>query len=199
MSNFSLATTCVCVALAFIFLGTGIAAADSVTPFNTVTIDNSDAANVFLSELVFGTVAYSPSSFNYGTTTRFYNNDAAGTSVWAEGDPVPADLVPVAGTSNPKVGDVGSNADNNVWFTTSPDISSLDGIAFQQTIFDAPVQTIFVFERGGNDNGSIQPILLDDTLGGALNLVGGGLPYSLIGNFSGQNDFGYVYTADAPD
>ncbi len=94
---------------------------------------------------------------------------AGGTAVWNDGDPLPADLAEVADTSNAKVGDVASHVDNNTWVVAGANnISSLDGLPFQQTIFASPVNTIFVFERGGNDNGTILPILLNDTLGTPL-------------------------------
>ena len=90
-----------------------------------------------------------------GTTTRWYiPTDTGIETLWAEGDPAPA--ATVSGTSNPKVPDVGSNADN-FFFGIEGDadnISSLDGIDFQQTVFPTLVDTVFVFERGGNDAGT---------------------------------------------
>jgi hypothetical protein len=134
-----------------------------------------------------------------GTTTRWYiPADTGVPTLWAEGDPAPA--ATVSGTSNPKVGDVGSNADNFL-FTLggATNISSLDGIDFQQTIFSIPVDTIFVFERGGNDTGTVQAILADDSLGAALTLTKSAAPYANTGvNVGGQNAFGYVLTTDVP-
>ena len=61
------------------------------------------------------------------------------------------------------------------------------------------VDTIFVFERGGNDNGTVQAILADDSLGMALTLTKNGDPYANTGvNVGGQNAFGYVLTTDVP-
>ena len=135
-----------------------------------------------------------------GTTSRWYiPTDTGIETLWAEGDPAPG--ATVSGTSNPKVGDVGSNADN-FFFSIAGDpdnISSLDGIDFQQTIFSIPVDTIFVFERGGNDSGTVQAILADDSLGTALTLTKNAAPYANTGvNVNGQNAFGYVLTTDVP-
>jgi len=133
-----------------------------------------------------------------GTTTRWYI-DAGIETLWAEGDPAPA--ATVSGTSNPKEPDVGSNADN-FFFGIEGDadnISSIDGIDFQQTVFPILVDTIFVFERGGNDNGTVEAILADDSLGTALTLTKNGAPYASTGvDVNGQTAFGYVLTTDVP-
>ena len=134
-----------------------------------------------------------------GTTTRWYVIDSVEYH-WPDGDPVPAGCPTVGGTSNPKEGDIGADADNFMFrLDGQNDISSIDGIDFQQTIFPFLVDTIFVFERGGNDNGTVQAILADDTLGTALELTKNGAPYADTGvNVGGQNAFGYVLTTDVP-
>ena len=132
-----------------------------------------------------------------GTTTRWYIDANGVETLWAEGDPTPA--ATVSGTSTPKSGDVGSNADN-LMFAVEGDrdnISSIDGIDFQETIFPFPTNTIFLFERGGNDKGSWQAILEDGSLGAevAFNKA----PYADTGvNVNGQNAFGVVFTTDVP-
>jgi len=133
-----------------------------------------------------------------GTTTRWYIAAGGVATLWAEGDPAPA--ATVSGTSDPKTGDVGSHADNFLLRLGGvTNISSLDGIDFQQTIFPIPVDTIFVFERGGNDSGTVQAILVDDSLGTALTLTKSADPYANTGvNVGGQNAFGYVLTTDVP-
>jgi len=134
-----------------------------------------------------------------GTTTRWYiPADTGVETLWAEGDPAPA--ATVSGTSNPKDGDVGSKADNFLFrLDGSNDISSIDGIDFQETVFPTLVDTVFVFERGGNDNGTVQAILADDSLGTALTLTKNGAPYADTGvNVGGQNAYGYVLTTDVP-
>jgi len=134
-----------------------------------------------------------------GTTTRWYiPTDTGIETLWAEGDPAPA--ATVSGTSDPKASDVGSKADNFLFrLDGNNDISSIDGIDFQQTIFPIPVDTIFVFERGGNDSGTVQAILADDSLGTALTLTKNADPYANTGvNVGGQNAFGYVLTTDVP-
>jgi hypothetical protein len=182
----------------------GVASADSVTGFNDVAIDNSDPNNVFLSSLTWGGTTYAGGSLVFGSTSRWYIPDTGIETLWVEGDDAQAGMPTVSGTSSPKPGDVGSHADNLLWRApndtggSTPDISSIDGIEFQETIFSTLVDTIFVFERGGNDSGTIQPILADDSLGTQLSITGGGDPYLLIGNYSGQNDHGYVLETDVP-
>ena len=135
-----------------------------------------------------------------GTTTRWYIVDGVET-LWIEGDPAPAETV--SGTSTVKEGDVGSNADNFTFaIEGDPDnISSIDGIDFQETIFAAPTDTIFLFERGGNDKGSLQAILADGSLGAevAFDKASDGGPYADTGDkSSGQGTFGVVFTTDVP-
>lgn len=182
-----------------VMLMSSVAGADVVSGFNDVVVDNSDPNNVFLSSLTYGGTTYTEGDMIFGDTSRWYTPPNGRDELWVEGDPVDTLVMPtVAGTSTPKADDWGSHADNTLWFTTTPDISSIDGIDYQETVFTLPVFTIFVFERGGNDSGTIQPILEDDSLGPALTLSGGGAPYALIGNYSGQDDYGYVYEAAEP-
>ncbi|MHC4509901.1 MAG: hypothetical protein ACYTAO_13225 [Planctomycetota bacterium] len=133
-----------------------------------------------------------------GTTTRWYIVEGVET-LWAEGDPAPAATVP--GTSSPKDSDVGSNADN-FFFAVEGDadnISSIDGIDFQETIFPLLTGTFFVFERGGNDNGTVQAIMADGSLGTAMTLTKNGEPYASTGvDVNGQTAYGYVVTTDVP-
>jgi len=131
-----------------------------------------------------------------GTTTRWYVVDGVET-LWVDGDPAPAETV--SGTSTVKAGDVGSKADNFFFAVEgdSDNISSLDGIDFQETIFPSPTDTIFLFERGGNDKGTWQAILADGSLGAevAFNKA----PYADTGVANGnQNAFGVVFTTDVP-
>ncbi|MHC4119862.1 MAG: hypothetical protein ACYSWO_20390 [Planctomycetota bacterium] len=134
-----------------------------------------------------------------GTTTRWYVDSGVET-LWAEGDPAPADTV--SGTSNAKEGDVGSKADNfNITLDGATNISSIDGIDFQETIFPAPTDTIFLFERGGNDKGTWQAILEDGSLGAevAFDKASNGGPYADTGDkSSGQGTYGVVFTTDVP-
>ncbi len=135
-----------------------------------------------------------------GTTTRWYIPAATGVpTLWVEGVAAPA--ATVTGTSDPKVSDVGSKADTWTFGVAGAagGISSIDGIDFQETIFPLPTKMIFVFERGGNDNGTVEPILADGSLGTALTLTANGAPYANTGvNVGGQNAFGYVFTSDEP-
>ena len=135
-----------------------------------------------------------------GTTTRWYI-DAGVETLWAEGDPTPE--ATVGGTSTVKAGDVGSNADNFMFAIEgdSDNISSIDGIDFQVTIFPVLSDTFFLFERGGNDKGSWQAILEDGSLGEAVEFdkASNGGPYADTGVANGnQNAWGVVFTTDGP-
>ena len=134
-----------------------------------------------------------------GTTTRWYVIGGVEYH-WPDGDPVPAGCPTVATTSNPKPGDIGANADDFLFRLAGVNhMSSIDGINFQQTVFPFLTNTIFIFERGGNDSGTVQAIFANDTLGAPLTLTAGTAPYANTGvNVGGQNAFGYVLTTDVP-
>ncbi|MFC1604310.1 hypothetical protein ACFL5F_04705 [Planctomycetota bacterium] len=132
-----------------------------------------------------------------GTTTRWYI-DAGVETLWAEGDPTPA--ATVSGTSTVKAGDVGSNADNFMFAIEGDldNISSIDGIDFQETVFPFLTKTFFHFERGGNDTGTWQAILADGSLGAKV-AFSGATAYADTGiNVNGQNAYGVVFTTDVP-
>ncbi|MFH1716193.1 MAG: hypothetical protein ABIF19_02485, partial [Planctomycetota bacterium] len=133
-----------------------------------------------------------------GTTTRWYIDKGVET-LWPEGDPVPAAAPTVPNSSDAKVGDVGSKADNFLFtLNGATNISSIDGIDFQETVFPFLTNTFFHFERGGNDTGTWRAILADGSLGtpvpfsGAANYADTGV------NVNGQNAFGVVFTTDVP-
>jgi hypothetical protein len=134
-----------------------------------------------------------------GTTTRWYVLDGVET-LWAKGDLTPA--ATVSGTSNPKDGDVGSKADNfNFTLDGSTDISSIDGIDLQETIFPSLTDTIFLFERGGNDTGTWQAIYADGSLEESVAFLkaGDGGPYADTGiDVNGQNAYGVVFKTSVP-
>jgi hypothetical protein len=134
-----------------------------------------------------------------GTTTRWYIVGGVET-LWPDGDPAPAATVPTAST--PKVGDTGAKADNFLFTENgATDISSIDGIDFQQTIFPSLTDTFFVFERGGNDAGTYQTILADGSLGQPVSILtaAAGGPYANTGvGVNGQNAFGVVFKTDVP-
>ena len=137
-----------------------------------------------------------------GTTTRWYIDPVTGAeTLWADGDPAPA--ATVSGTSSPKSGDVGSNADN--FFFSIPgdadNISSIDGIDFQETVFPSLSDTFFVFERGGNDAGTFQAILADGSVGEPVEFAksADGGPYISTGVANGnQTAFGVVLKTNVP-
>jgi hypothetical protein len=134
-----------------------------------------------------------------GTTTRWYVADGVET-LWAEGDPAPA--ATVSGTSSPKEGDVGSKADNfNFKVNGGTNISSIDGIDFQQTIFPVLSDTIIVFERNGNDVGTMQAIYADGSLGAPVAFVKASDrgPYASTGvDVNGQTAYGVVFKTSVP-
>jgi len=131
-----------------------------------------------------------------GTTTRWYV-DAGVETLWAEGDPAPA--ATVSGTSNPKDGDVGSKADNFLFtLDGSTNISSIDGIDFQETIFPSLTDTFFHFERGGNDTGTWQAILADGSLGAPVSFSAAAAYADTGVNVNGQNAYGVVFRTDVP-
>jgi hypothetical protein len=134
-----------------------------------------------------------------GTTTRWYVLEGVET-LWAEGDPTAPQTV--SGSSNPKDGDVGSKGDNFLFkLDGSTNISSIDGIDFQQTIFPSLVDTIIVFERNGNDVGSFQAIYADGSLGEPIEFVksSDGGPYADTGiDVNGQNAYGVVFKTSVP-
>ncbi|MBN2314787.1 MAG: LamG domain-containing protein [Sedimentisphaerales bacterium] len=136
-----------------------------------------------------------------GSTTRWYiPADTGVATLWPEGDPAPE--ATVSGTSNAKEGDVGSKADNFLFtLDGATNISSIDGIDFQETLFAVPTSTIFVFERGGNDAGTYQAILADGSLGAevAFDKAANGGPYADTGvSVNGQNAYGVVFITDEP-
>jgi hypothetical protein len=120
--------------------------------------------------------------------------------MWPEGDPVPAAAPTVPNpSSNAKIGDVGSKADNFLFtLNGSTNISSIDGINFQETVFPFLTNTFFHFERGGNDTGTWQAIHADGSLGVPVPFSGAA-DYADTGiNVNGQNAFGAVFTTDVP-
>ena len=130
-----------------------------------------------------------------GTTTRWYIPAGGVETLWAEGDPAPA--ATVSGTSSPKSGDVGSKADNFLFrLGGSNDISSIDGIDFQETIFPFLTDTFFLFERGGNDTGTWQAILADGSLAAPVQFSAANVYADTGVNVGGQNAFGVVFKTD---
>lgn len=173
-------------------------------------LKDATAVDNVLTKLVHGGTEYFVASGDLvtGTTTRWYVHPVTLVeTLWPDGtNPWPLEGIyaqTVTGTSNPKVGDIGADADNFAFRVPDGsggwinDISSIDGINFQETIFPFLTDTIFVFERGGNDAGTVQAILADGTLGGALTLTKNGFPYGNTGiDVGGSPAFGYVLTTD---
>ena len=131
-----------------------------------------------------------------GTTTRWYV-DAGVETLWVDGTPAPP--ATVGTTSTVKAGDIGPKADNFLFTLDGvTNISSIDGIDFQQTIFPFLTNTFFHFERGGNDTGMWQAILADGSLGAPVQFSGA-THYADTGvGVNGQNAFGVVFTTDVP-
>ncbi len=134
-----------------------------------------------------------------GTTTRWYVDANEVEIPWLEGDPAPA--ATVNGTSSVKAGDVGSHADNFLFAEEGANISSIDGINFQETLFPTSSNTFFLFERGGNDKGSWQAIFADGTLGDpvAFEKASNGGPYAKTEfKAAGQSAYGVVFKIKEP-
>jgi hypothetical protein len=135
-----------------------------------------------------------------GTTTRWYVDANGIETLWAEGDPAPADTV--SGTSYAKDSDLGSHADNFLLtLEGTPNMSSIDGINFQETIFPTSSNTFFMFERGGNDKGAWQAILADGSLGEAVEFdkASNGGPYAKTAfKANGQSAYGVVFKIKEP-
>ncbi len=174
----------------------GVGQADQLAGVSDVTVADGE----LISFRYDGTEYVAGSEYlMLGTTTRWYIPAGGTPTLWPEGDAAPA--ATVTGTSDPKVGDVGSHADNWTFAGAGATggMSSIDGIDFQETIFPLPTKMIFVFERGGNDNGTVEGILADGSLQPALTLTGGGEPYASTGVIvGGQTAYGYVFISDEP-
>ncbi len=189
-------------ALGLVLIGSAAtgARADSLAGLPGLT-----ASGGVISTLTYDGTTYVPEDLQLGTTTRWWI-DGGGTEIlWdpANSATDPSQTTPpVAGTSTPKVTDIGAHADNFILNVgTGNDLSSTDGINFQQTVFPLLTDTFFVFERGGNDAGNIQAILGDGTLGGPVafaKVTDGGVYANTGVAVNGQNAFGLVFTTDVP-
>jgi hypothetical protein len=131
-----------------------------------------------------------------GVTTRWYVIAGVET-LWEEGNPAPT--ATVSGSSSPKAGDVGSKADNFLFkLNRSTNISSIDGIDFQQTIFPFLTDTFFLFERGGNDTGTWQAIFPNGSLGPEVAFSAASVYANTGIDVNGQDAFGVVFKTDVP-
>ncbi|HUU17986.1 MAG TPA: hypothetical protein VMW72_12610 [Sedimentisphaerales bacterium] len=132
-----------------------------------------------------------------GTTTRWYVPTSGVETLWEDGTPVPE--ATVSGTSTVKAGDIGPKADNFLFtLNGATNISSIDGIDFQETIFPIPANTFFHFERGGNDTGTWQAIRLDGSLGPPIAFTAAAVYADTGVGVNGQNAYGVVFTTDVP-
>jgi hypothetical protein len=170
------------------------APADELVPLSDVTVENNTMVSLRFEGKEY---VVAEGDLVLGTTTRWYIQ--GGQEIhWVDGDPAPA--ATVAGTSNPKVADIGSNADD---FTFGPagsedGMSSIDGIDFQETLFEVPNTLFFLLERGGNDSGTWQSILPDGSLGDPVSFNAANVYGQTDTVVSGQNAFGVAFKTDAP-
>ncbi len=180
-------------ALIMLTLGYANVQADELIGFSDVTIVDGEIIS-----LLYGGKDYvvAEGDLVLGTTSRWYINGAEEV-LWEEGTAAPG--ATVTGTSTVKGGDVGSKADNFLFtLDGATNISSIDGIDFQQTLFDFASNIFFLFERGGNDSGTWQAIYADGSLGTPVSFSGGA-NYSNTGvSAAGQNGFGVVFLTDKP-
>jgi hypothetical protein len=190
------------VSLGLIVLGAcgSAAKADFLSGLSDMT-----AADGQMLTLSYGGTTYTPNDLMLGTTTRWWINGEGTSVLWDPNDPLttpPLSPPPVPGTSDPKPGDIGAHADNfSLTVDGVTDISSLDGINFQETLFPNLSDTFFIFERGGNDAGSMQGIMEGGFLRDEVTFAtaGNGGPYANTGvSVSGQNAFGVVFKTDVP-
>jgi hypothetical protein len=185
----------ICSIFCVLALVTTSAQADSLIGLADVTVVNGEIVSLRYEGIEY---VVANGDLVLGTTTRWYIPAGGVPTLWAEGDAAPA--ATVAGTSNPKVGDVGSNADN-FFFAIEGDadnISSIDGIDFQETVFPILSDTFFLFERGGNDTGTWQAILADGSLGEPVAFSAASVYANTGVNVAGQNAFGVVFKTDVP-
>lgn len=185
----------ICSIFCVLALVTTSAQADRLIALADVTVVNGAIVSLRYEGIEY---AVANGDLMLGTTTRWYIPAGGVPTLWAEGDPAP--VATVAGTSNPKVGDVGSNADN-FFFAIEGDadnISSIDGIDFQETVFPVLSDTFFLFERGGNDAGTWQAILADGSLGAPVAFSAASVYANTGVNVAGQNAFGVVFKTDVP-
>ncbi len=172
--------------------------ADALTGFSDITV----ASDAIVSLRYAGTeYVVANGDLMLGTTTRWYIPAATGVAtLWKEGDPAPA-ATTTAGAP-PKPEDPASEGDNFLFRRNGAnDMSSLDAINYQETIFPRLTNTIFVFERGGNDTGTFEAILPDGTLRTAVTFktaAGGGPWADTKVDVAGQKAFGTVFTTDVP-
>jgi hypothetical protein len=97
------------------------AEADALKGFSDITVVNSAVASLRYAGAEY---VVANGDLMLGTTTRWYIPAATGVpTLWREGDPAPAATVP--GTSDPKAGDVGSNADDWIFAVSG----AVDGIS----------------------------------------------------------------------
>ncbi|MCP4258458.1 MAG: hypothetical protein GY774_13305 [Planctomycetes bacterium] len=132
-----------------------------------------------------------------GTTTRWYIPASGVETLWEDGTPTPE--ATVTGTSTVKAGDIGPKADNFMFtLNGGTNISSIDGIDFQETVFPFLTNTFFHFERGGNDTGTWQAIHADGSLGAPVAFTAAAIYADTGVSVNGQNAFGVVFTTDVP-
>ncbi len=132
-----------------------------------------------------------------GTTTRWYIPASGVETLWVDGTPVPP--ATVSGTSIVKANDIGPKADNFLFrLNGSNNISSIDGIDFQETIFPFLASTFFHFERGGNDTGTWQAIFTDGSLGAPVAFSAASAYADTGVSVGDQNAYGVVFTTDVP-
>ena len=182
--------------LATILLSTwfcGAVQADALTGFSDITV----VGDAIVSLRYAGTeYVVANGDLMLGTTTRWYIPAATGVpTLWKDGDPTPA-ATNTAGAP-PKPEDPGSEGDNFFFRRNGQnDMSSIDAINFQETTFPSLTNTIFVFERGGNDTGTFQAILADGSLGAPVAFNGPNAYKDTGVDVAGQHAFGVVFTTD---
>jgi hypothetical protein len=149
-------------------------AADTIAPLPVADI-GSDLLGLL--SVKYNGTTYTTAQLATGTTTRYYAIgmwdqsvpalwvDSGVRAVWVEGTALPADIYSIPNSSNAKVNDGASRADNFKWNGTgtggsnNSDMSSMDALPYMETMFANPAKVIFYFERGtGYDLGTVYGI-----------------------------------------
>ena len=169
--------------------------ADALTGFSDITV----VGDAIVSLRYAGTeYVVANDDLMLGTTTRWYiPADTGVPTLWAEGEAVPEATTPNG--APPKAGDPGSEGDNFLFRSGGANnMSSIDGINFQETIFPTVTDTVFVFERGGNDTGTYEAIFADGSLGAPVAFTAANVYADTGIDVAGQHAFGVVFTTDVP-
>ena len=171
----------------------GTVRADALAGFSDITVV-SDA----IVSLRYGGTEYvvANGDLMLGTTTRWYIPAATGVpTLWKDGDSDPRGDNTAGAPPNPRTRArraTTSSSDATGRTTCRPSTRSTS----RRRSFRFLTNTIFVFERGGNDTGTFQAILTDGSLGAPVAFNGANVYKDTGVDVAGQHAFGVVFTTD---